>query len=728
MMRCAVLLLAFCSAASALAQNEDAAQIVFAKFKDRFAQGERDKLRPDLLEFRNRHFGTNAAVEAAGLLSQIASPLDKLDPTKIPALERFDWQPKELVAVLGEHRCRQGGAVTCVEVTPDGKTVISGGGHHVRFWDSVTMRQKAMVTHYRVNALSLSKDGKTLATAGGDARIRIWELSDEQPKLLHNIPCGTAILYAVALSPNAKMVAGAGVDALTRVFDVPPPKDDKEKITLGGNAKTVLALQFAPDGKTLVSAGQDETVRGWDVVTNPDQPKEIFTLTGHTKFATSLAYAPDGKTLVVGCGDGMVRLWNMATSKPSERTPAVGKGGYVYAVAHHPKLRQIAAATADGKVHFWDISVTPPRDRGTPAEGHINYASSIAYFPSGTTLTTGSADWTVRLWNAPLAGGKPTQRFDLKGHLSHVYTSLFTPDGLTLASGSYDRRVRLWSVGQAEARERSQLKGDDVYITSLSLAPDGKTLAAGGNSTTVRLYDAVAGRELRQLKGHPARVDGVAFAPDGMRLLAISGKEAILWNAAKAEAIQRMENLDSRFNSLAWSPDGKTVLTGHGDIEYREGQPVVVAPGLYKYLDIAARWWDADEAKELGAIKSYTRPVGPVAFLPDGKSALVTCPTTGESKLYRLDLSGSTLREAEPLIKSAGGYFRSITVSPDGKQVLTLGPDAGAVLWDAATGKRLNQWSPAETIGSAAFSSDSRHVAFTLATGPVYVLRLAGPN
>jgi hypothetical protein len=73
-----------------------------------------------------------------------------------------------------------------------------------------------------------------------------------------------------------------------------------------------------------------------------------------------------------------------------------------------------------------------------------------------------------------------------------------------------------------------------------------------------------------------------------MRLLAISGKEAILWNAAKAEAIRRIENTGSRFNSVAWSPDGKTALTGHGEVEYRNGQPVVVSAGVYKYLDIAS--------------------------------------------------------------------------------------------------------------------------------------------
>src|SRR5262245_59814845 len=69
-----------------------------------------------------------AASFAAGQ-GKSASPLDALDPKKIPALEKFDWQPKELVAVLGEHKGRQGNTVTTVAFHPDGKHVASGGGN-----------------------------------------------------------------------------------------------------------------------------------------------------------------------------------------------------------------------------------------------------------------------------------------------------------------------------------------------------------------------------------------------------------------------------------------------------------------------------------------------------------------------------------------------------------------------------------------------------------------------
>ena len=71
------------------------------------------------------------------------SPLDQLDPAKIPAEELFDWQPKELVAVLGEHRQRHWGEVTSVAFNPNGKQIASGGRDgFVRVWDALGTAQK----------------------------------------------------------------------------------------------------------------------------------------------------------------------------------------------------------------------------------------------------------------------------------------------------------------------------------------------------------------------------------------------------------------------------------------------------------------------------------------------------------------------------------------------------------------------------------------------------------
>src|SRR6516165_3431697 len=143
-----------------------------------------DGLRQEIMGFQKRYMGTPVAVRAAGLLRDLPSPLDKLDAKAIPELERFPWHPKETVAILGEHKGRQGGAVTCVLFSKNGKWLASGSTNGLaRIWDTQTMRLKHNLGHsHGVYCLAVSKDSNLLAHGGGDGQFRLWDMSADPPK------------------------------------------------------------------------------------------------------------------------------------------------------------------------------------------------------------------------------------------------------------------------------------------------------------------------------------------------------------------------------------------------------------------------------------------------------------------------------------------------------------------------------------------------------------------
>jgi WD40 repeat protein len=131
-----------------------------------------------------------------------------------------------------------------------------------------------------------------------------------------------------------------------------------------------------------------------------------------------------------------------------------------------------------------------------------------------------------------------------------------------------------------------------------------------------------------------------------------------------------------------------------------------------------------EQARPLKEWKVHAVPVNAVAFSADGRQALACANETA----VRRWTVGAEPAEAPAAPKWAAGAVRRLTPSPDGRLLATFGPDHTIVVWDTATGKRLHEWDLAENPGSLAFAPDSRYLAVSIATGPVYVLRLAGPK
>jgi WD40 repeat protein len=671
------------------------------------------KLRTDLLGFRQNYPGTGAAVRAAESLNKLASPLDKLDPKKIPELDRFDWQPKELVAVLGEHRGRHAGGSSALVVTPDGKTVVSGGGGGIRVFDASTLRQRAWFG-YGASGLALTRDGKLLAAACTDGNVRLYDMTADPPKPGPVLPAATSPLTAVAFTANGKMLSAGGADNVVHVWDVPPPADGKAKISIGEHTKPITGVVFTPDNKSLLTASYDETVRFWDV--SGTVARDKTTLPANAKGAGSLALSPDGKQLAVGCGDGSIRLFTLGSEKAAERRVLKGHGSWVYGVTFNSTGHTVASAGADYAVRLWDSATG--QERGV-LDGHIGPVIALAYSPESKWLATGSTDGTVRIWEL---GGKPKQRFEVRGHLSMPYGIAFAPDGTALASGSGDRTTRVWGLAATgtELTQRSLFKGDDVAIYTVAYAPHGKTLATAGGGAVVRLYDPTLNRDRGSIKGLPhGQIGHLEFGPAGRLLLVAGGKEVVLWDFERGRELRRFEGQMSPVTTAAFAPGGRYVLTGGGEYEYKDGRPVV-KDGKYVYIDCMTRLWDAEQATPLSEWKVHETPVNAVAFSADGRQALACA---AETSVRRWTVSPPSDAAAAPAW--AGGAVRRLLPSPDGRLLATFGPDRTLVVWELATGKRLHQWDLAETPGQLAFAPDSRHLAVSIATGPVYVLRLA---
>jgi WD40 repeat protein len=199
------------------------------------------------------------------------------------------------------------------------------------------------------------------------------------------------LVHAVAVSPDGKLLATAGFDNKVKIWDIAADGSLKEKKVLAGHTGPVYAVAFHPkDDKIVATASQDKTARLWDLTDG----KSKVELKGHTDIVDTIAFSPDGKSLATAGADKSVRLWNQADGKELKNLGA--HDGSVYTVVFSPDSKLLASAGAgkDNLVKVWDVK---DQKELTQLKGHEQPVTAVT-FAGNDVVVTASMDRTLRVW------------------------------------------------------------------------------------------------------------------------------------------------------------------------------------------------------------------------------------------------------------------------------------------------------------------------------------------
>jgi WD40 repeat protein len=584
-----------------------------------------------------------------------------------------DPLPPGALARLGTVRLRHPGAVWSVAFTPDGKTAIAGctanetpqENRTIRLWDVATGKLvRALDLPQGTESLAVSRDGRTLAAqAGAKSCVRLWDLATGQP--IYRLPeGGDRDILAVAFAPDGKTLATTELRSEIEVWDA---RGGRSLYRLG---KVATRAVYAPDGNRLATLQAGE-VALWDVAAD----EAAWSLSLPVDESSPLAVS-GGKCLAVGAADGTVRLLDLDSGRERRRL----RHENVHAVALSPDGDVLATGDDDGLIRLWD----PAAGTGLrELHGHVRGVTSLAFAPDGKTLLSGSLDQTVRLWD--VATGR--ERLPFVGPQGSVDALAFSPDGTTLASGGGDDSVRLWHP--ATGQERWHVTGHRGPVSALAFSPDGTTLASASWDRTVRLCDAATGRERRRLEGHGNRVYAVAISPDGRLLASASIDSSLrLWDVASGRPERRLDGgtVGKWVTSLTFTPDGKGLVSG------RE--------------DGSARLCAVADGREVRQFAGHAKPVQSVALSPDGR-VLATAGADGTIALWDVG-SGREHRR----LTGHEGEVNAVAFGPDGRTLVSGGADHTVRIWEAASGREVRCFRGHEAaVKGVAFAPDGRRLA-----------------
>ncbi len=577
---------------------------------------------------------------------------------------------------------------------------------------------KARLGKGRINDITCSSDGTLLAVA---SNIGIWIYDIQTREALALLTGHTGAVERMSFSPDGHTLATGGQDNSVRLWDV---ETQTEIGTLEGHTGVPDSLFFSPDGRTLASLNDDNTLRLWDVETQT----QIHTFEGHTGSVESVSFSPDGHTLATGGQDNSVRLWDVETQ--TEIGTLEGHTEYVSSVSFSPGGKTIVSGSHNGTVRLWEVDTRT--EIGT-LEGHTYAVLSVSFSPGGKTFASGSVNGTVRIWD--VATQTEIGILEVTHSVRGVTGVSFSPDGNTIAC-KVGRSVRIWDVA---TQTRIQISIRSSWTNNLLVTIDEDIWEV------FWVVDALVSAHKKNIKiiydEYTDAVLSVAFSPDGNTIAASDGPDnpiysryMRMWDVATLTEIDTRSRTGRRSfgnQNVAFSPDGKTILSRceqlviclrdaatyteirRLEIRSTASDIAVLSPDGHTlaftsdYHRNGSVWlWDVETDTEIGGLWGHIVVVKGLSFSPDGRTLATAGSVDGTVRLWDVDT-----RTEIAILRGHTGWVKGVAFSPNGKTIVSGSHDRTVRLWDVDTRTEIailrghTGW-----VNSVAFSPDGKTI------------------
>jgi WD40 repeat protein len=486
--------------------------------------------------------------------------------------------------------------------------------------------------------------------------------------------------------------------------------------TLDGHRDSVKSVAFSPDGKHLVSTGDDRTVRLWQVETGQSERDPIKV--GNDGCA--VAWSSDGSFIVAGFRDGSMALYDV--EKWTEQTRWQAHDYQVRSIAIHPDNQRVLSGGRDNSVKVWDRAGKLLQTYGD----HATWVEAIAYSPDGSLLASSDEDGLLIVRDA----NSGAERYRLMLPKTHVYCMAFSGDGKHIAAGCNAGKVAVWELATGAQKTLHAQSGN---MRAVAFNPNGGYLISCAADASIVLWKMADWTVQDTWLDHSDTVRSAAWSPDGAYIATGANDRSIklwswvmsLFNFTDTES-DLPDALHGTFYSVAYAPDGRLVVLG------KSRQVFVFAPenlkkpqflrGFHndsKKIACSANWilglndsesikrWEARTGQRSGFLVAEAgATIHTASYSPDEQTLIVT--TQSNTLEIR---SAHNLAIHQTWAAPDDVMFRNAAYSPDGQTIVAAADDGAIWLWSPGTGATRTLTGHVSSTNEAAYSPDGKYIA-----------------